>query len=362
MIVNVTRCLRFALLSAAVTSPATAQDRWRGGVIQTVEVPAPSLRANLLGDPDKRAVSVYLPPGYSTDGGRRFPVIYLLHGFAADHRAFIRGAYQDLNVRVSMDSLINAGKVQPMIIVTPNARNRFDGSFYANSPTTGKWEDFVAKDLVRYIDRRYRTIAKSSSRGIAGHSMGGYGALTVGMRHPDVFSAIYALSPCCLGAQQTDLAFPGRADTWKKALAVTDPSQIKAAGFHANLLMAQTAVYSPAPTSPPLFLDYPFETRGNALLPDSAALAKWAPPLTQVERYAPALRRLRIWFDAGESDGLTDIPVNARALSEKLSTLGVEHLFEIYQGDHGNRIRERLESIVFPLFSLALSAKRPPGP
>lgn len=355
MIVTVPRYLQVALLYATAALNASAQDVWRGGIIRTIEVPAPSLRGNLVGDPDKRAVSVYLPPQYSTDPGRRFPVIYLLHGFAADHRAFIKGAYQDFNVRVSMDSLISMGKVQPMIVVTPNARNRFDGSFYANSPATGNWEDFVAKDLVRHIDRRYRTIARSSSRGVAGHSMGGYGALTVGMRNPEVFSAIYALSPCCLGEQQTDLEFPGRADTWNRALAVADTSGIKAAGFHANLLMALTAVYSPAPGSPPLFLDYPFEPRNNALARDSAALVRWRPPLSQVERYARNLRQLKIGFDAGDADGLADIPVNARALSEKLSALGVEHRFEIYQGNHGNRVRDRLERIVFPFFSSALN-------
>ncbi|MEO7822885.1 MAG: alpha/beta fold hydrolase [Gemmatimonadaceae bacterium] len=355
-----TKRFRSVFLVTVAIAALTAFGEWQGGVIHTIEVPAPSLPGNLLGDSDRRPVSVYLPPQYSTDRNRRFPVVYLLHGFAADHKAFIAGAYQDLNVRVSMDSLIGAGKVQPLIVVTPNARNRFDGSFYANSPTTGRWEDFVAKDLVRYIDKRYRTIAKSSSRGIAGHSMGGYGAFTVGMRNPEVFSAVYALSPCCLGDQQTDLTFPGRAETWKRAIAVTDTSQIRRAGFHANLLMALTAIYSPAPANTPLFLDYPFEARGDTLVPDPAALARWHPPLTQLERYARNLRQLKIWFDAGDADGLTDIPVNARALSEKLSALGVEHQFEIYEGDHGNRIRERLERKVFPFFSVALAPKTPP--
>lgn len=356
MISPVTRCLRFTLLLAAAP-PALAQDQWRGGVIQTIEVPAPSLRGNLLGDPDKRAVSVYLPPQYSTDPGRRFPVIYLLHGFGADHRAFIRGAYQDLNVRVSMDSLINAGNVQPMIVVTPNARNRFDGSFYANSPTTGQWEDFVAKDLVRHIDRRYRTLAKPSSRGVAGHSMGGYGALTVGMRNPGTFFAVYALSPCCLGEQHVDLTAPGNENRWKRVIAVTDTSQIKAAGFHENLLMALTAVYSPAPARAPLFIDYPFADSGGTLVPDSGALRAWRPPLTQLERYRQNLSQLKIGLDAGDSDGLRDIPVNARAVDEKLTELGVEHFFEIYAGDHGNRVRERLERVVFPFFSKNLSGR-----
>ena len=347
---------RAALLLLTTSTPGLAQKDWRGGVIHTIDVPAPSLRGNLVGDSDKRAVSVYLPPRYSSDAGRRFPVIYLLHGFAADHRAFIRGAYQDLNLRVSMDSLIAAGKVQPMIVVTPNARNRFDGSFYANSPVTGRWEDFVSKDLVRDIDRRYRTIAKPASRGIAGHSMGGYGALTVAMRTPGVFSAVYALSPCCLGPQYTDLTFPGRVETWKRAVAVKDTSQIRAAGFHANLLMALTAVYSPAPNRPPLFIAYPFVPRDSSLIADSASLARWDPPLTQLARYRRNLTQLKIGIDAGDSDGLADIPVNARALDGELTQLGIEHFFEIYEGDHGNRVRERLERVALPFFSRHLKS------
>jgi S-formylglutathione hydrolase len=353
MILTVRQYLRFALLSTTLASAASAQDVWRGGVIQTIEVAAPSLRGNLLGDSDKRAVSVYLPPQYSTDRNRRFPVIYLLHGFAADHRAFVKGAYQDLNVRVSMDSLIAAGKVQPMIVVTPNARNRFDGSFYANSPTTGKWEDFVARDLVRHIDRRYRTLTRSSSRGIAGHSMGGYGALTVGMRNPGVFSAVYALSPCCLGNQYVDLTVPATANRWRRVISVRDTSQIKSAGFHENLLMALTAVYSPSPSRGPLYIAYPFAD-GSTLVPDSAALAGWKPPLATLDRYRNNLSRLKIGFDAGESDGLADIPVNARAVHARLTELGIEHSFEIYQGNHGDRIRSRLETVVFPFFSRAL--------
>ena len=355
MILTAIHCLRLALSPVALPAPPSPVEP-RGGVIRTIEVPAPSLRGNLLGDSARRTVSVYLPPQYASQPSRRFPVVYLLHGFAADHKAFIAGAYQDLNVRVSMDSLIAAGKAQPMIIVTPNARNRFDGSFYANSPTTGRWEDFVTRDLVPYIDRRYRTLARRTSRGLAGHSMGGYGALNVGMRNPHVFSAVYALSACCLSWARSDLAEPGRIATWKKVLSVNDTSQIRAAGFHANIQMALAAVYTPAPERPPLYVSYPFFLRNDSLLADSAIAARWTPPITQVERYRDNLARLRIGFDAGRSDGLTDIPINARALHELLTGFGITHFFEIYEGNHGNRIRERLERVVFPFFSDALES------
>lgn len=345
---------RFGLVGAlACCVPATLVGQ---GTIRTIEVPAPSLRGNLLGDPAVRAVSVYLPPSYSKAPGRRFPVIYLLHGFAADHRAFIAGAYQNLNVRVSMDSLIAAGRVREMIVVTPNARNRFDGSFYANSAATGNWEDFIAHDLVRYMDRHYRTIPAARGRGISGHSMGGYGALHVGMRNPATFSAIYALSACCLSTEMVIAANRGTA--WRKALSVTDTSQIRAAGFIANVFMALSAVYAPNPARPPLFVDYPVKVEADTLVIVPSVMALWVPPLALVEKYSGSLKRMHIAFDAGNRDGFQDIPANARALHERLARLGIEHSYEEYDGTHGSRIRERLETVVLPFFSERLSANR----
>ena len=84
----------------------------------------------------------------------------------------------------------------------PNAYTLHKGSMYSNSPTTGDWERFVAEDLVAYMDGHYRTLANRMSRGLAGHSMGGYGALRIGMKRPDVFFSLYIMSACCLTANR----------------------------------------------------------------------------------------------------------------------------------------------------------------
>lgn len=334
----------FLALSAA---PSAAQ---LGGVTHVDSIPAPSLRNNLLGDPDIRAATVYLPPSYSKNRAKRYPVVYLLHGFGADHRAFMKGAYQNLNVRISMDSLIKAGLSKEMIVVTPNARDFFDGSFYVNSPATGNWEDFIVRDLVSYMDRRYRTIRNRSGRGIAGHSMGGFGALRAGMRHPEVFSAIYALSPCCLGDYATIEA--GGAKNWKIDAALTEKSDFAKAGFIANLLYALAGVYSPDSSKPPFFADLPFRLESDSLVAVPEVAAKWATyPISMVSEHAEALKRMKIAFDAGTGDGFKDIPVNVQKLDSLLTSLGVEHEAEIYEGTHGSRIRARLESNAFPFFS-----------
>src|SRR5207237_2837279 len=80
-------------------------------------------------------------------------------------------------------------------------RTVHDGSMYSSSITTGDFEGFIARDLPLYIDSHYRTVPDRLSRGLAGHSMGGYGAARIGMKHPDVFGALYIMSPCCLSAR-----------------------------------------------------------------------------------------------------------------------------------------------------------------
>ena len=324
-----------------------------GGITHVDTVSAPSLRGNLIGDTHRREVTVYLPPSYSKNRGKRYPVVYLLHGFAANHRAFMAGVYTNMNTRLSMDSLIRAGLSKEMIIVTPNARNAFDGSFYRNSVTTGNWEDFIHRDLVSFIDRKYRTIRGRSGRGIAGHSMGGYGALWVGMRNPDTFSAIYALSPCCLrdfGAVAQRGVGP-----WKAALRVKEKSEILKAGFVADLLLALAAVYSPNPSKPPLYLDLPNRLEGDSIVEVPEIAEKWlASPMTFVARYAPNLRRMHIAFDAGKQDALKDIPISVTTLDSLLTQLGVAHTAELYEGDHMSRVRSRIESHAVPFFSRVL--------
>ena len=158
-----------------------------------------ALEKNKLGDPADQEVAVYLPPSYRSSSAKRYPSLYLLHGFDSNIRAWTSHGYQEMNLQQSMDALIAAGEVREMIVVVPNGRNAYLGSYYTNSVVSGGWEDFVDRDLLAYIDGHYRTIPQAASRGVAGHSMGGYAAIMMGMKHPELFGAVYAMSPCCLG-------------------------------------------------------------------------------------------------------------------------------------------------------------------
>ena len=161
--------------------------------VRVMKIDSQALAGNQTGDPAEQQFAVYVPPGYETSKAR-YPVVYLLHGIADSYEVWTDA----WKIPEQLDRLIAAKKVEPMIVVMPNARNRFLGSYYINSSVTGRWSDYIADDLVKLVDSAFRTIAKPESRGVAGHSMGGYGAIRFGMERPDVFRAVYAISPCCL--------------------------------------------------------------------------------------------------------------------------------------------------------------------
>ncbi|HUR92609.1 MAG TPA: alpha/beta hydrolase-fold protein [Gemmatimonadaceae bacterium] len=323
------------------------------GVTRIDTVPAPSLAANLLGDPAWRQVSVYLPPSYARERGRRYPVVYWLHGFTSTDRELISGIRQNLHIRLAMDSLVRAGSAREMIIVMPNGHNAFGGSYFANSPVTGKWEDFIVRDLVRWTDSRYRTVRARSARGIAGHSMGGFGALRIAMRNPDTFSAVYAMSPCCLDSE----AFFEKSwlAAWRGAAAVRTREEFRRASFRAQLLIARAAMFSPDTSRPPVYVALPVVPEGDSLrlVPGIAAL--WRnDPMAMVPGASAALRRLAIAVDAGGQDGFPDIPANARALDSLLTAMRIAHTVEVYPGGHGDKVRERIVTRVLPFFARVL--------
>lgn len=300
-----------------------------------------ALAENPLGDSPKRAVSVYLPPDYGRTS-RRYPVVYLLHGFDGGPAQWT----ERFALRTAMDSLIAAGAVRPMIVVMPDGGNRFGGSFFANSPATGRWGDFLVHEVVAHVDGRYRTLARPASRGVAGWSMGGHAALHRAVENPRVFGAAYGLSPCCLGPEiLRDFGDAPRA----AALALRTPAEVAAAPFGSKLLVAVAALHSPD-ASHPLGLALPFAPGREDVL------ARWNEhtPARLARSYADAQDRPRIAFDVGTRDGLTHIPPTARALHAALTEAGVAHSFEEYDGTHGSHVARRMRTRVLPFFSRVL--------
>jgi S-formylglutathione hydrolase len=352
-------------LSQQATAPATA------GKLLELKVQAPSLKGNLLGDPTEQPVYVYLPPGYESST-KRYPTVYLLHGFTANSSVWINGQYQGMKLQTLMDDSIKAGKVREMIVVAANGWNAYKGSFYTNSAVTGNWEDFIVRDLVNYVDANYRTIQRAESRGIAGHSMGGYGSVMLGMKHPEIFSAVYALSPCCL-AMEADMSEANSA--WPGLLQLTSREQLNAPPrsfpqFFNSAFVALSAAFSPNPNRAPFFVDFPFETKSGTCNPppegtlltktpcvqrNEAVYAKWRShiPVYMADANKENLKKLRgIFIDYGEKEEFAHIRLGVKLLSSTFSELNIPHQFEVYaDGDHGSLIRRRMETRVLPFFT-----------
>jgi len=316
------------------------------GSLERITVHGRSLEGNLEGDSPDRPVVVYLPPSYGREPARRYPVLYYLHGYTATAEAYVKS----LAMPESIDRAI-AGGAREMIVVLPDAFTKYSGSMYSNSPTVGDWETFIARDLPEFIDARYRTIARRDGRGLAGHSMGGYGTMRVGMKQPAAFAALYAMSSCCLmndpAAGRGAGPGPGRGAGDGRGAA---PPQGRGGGM-ANALSAQAAAWAPNPQNPPQFFDLP--TRDGELQPLIAA--KWLAnsPLVMLDQYVPALKSMRaIAIDVGDRDPFVG---TNRQLSEGLTRLQVANALEVYEGDHGNRVRQQFESRVLPFFSRHLA-------
>lgn len=346
---------RLGVLLAALVIPAAAAAQQAAvpkGTLERVTVHGRALEGNLEGDSPDRPVVVYLPPSYAKDTTRRYPVLYFLHGYTATAEAYVKS----LAIPDSIDRAVAAGG-REMIVVIPDAFTKYSGSMFSNSPTTGDWETFIARDLTQFIDQRYRTIASREGRGLAGHSMGGYGTMRIGMKQPAAFAALYAMSSCCLmndpaargtgpGARGDAArgAGPGRGDG--------RGAPAGRGGGLANALSAQAAAWAPNTKTAPFF-DLP--TKDGEIQPLIAA--KWVAnsPLVMVDQYVPALTSmLAIALDVGNQDPF--VGTNTQ-LAESLTRLSVTHTFEVYDGDHGNRIRERFESQVLRFFSQHLSAR-----
>jgi S-formylglutathione hydrolase len=316
------------------------------GTVLSVKVHGKSLVGNLEKDFTDRDVSIYLPASYQRDTSLRYPVVYLLHGFDETDERWFGSGEGSLQVQLIADRLLGHGLAQEMILVMPNAYTAFRGSMYSDSVTTGNWEAYIAKDLVSYIDTHYRTQAEVSGRGLAGHSMGGYGALRIGMKYPGVFSSIYLLSPCCLADGN-----PERGVGQSPAEDIKNFEDVQRASSGVIAILARAAAWSPDPDTPPLFLDLP--KKNGQIQPDVAA--KWAAnsPIKMLEQYAPNLKILHIALDVGVQDRQID-PRSVQALHEALEEIGVAHNYELFEGDHTSRLAERIETHVVPFFSKTL--------
>ncbi|MGO9433045.1 MAG: alpha/beta hydrolase [Terracidiphilus sp.] len=307
--------------------------------VEHIKIHGTALEGNLEGDAVDRDTFVFLPPSYAKEKHRHYPVVYALHGYSIGAEQWTH----EIHVPQVIEGAFAQG-AKEFIVVLPDSKTMHNGSMYSSSVTTGDFEKFIAHDVVAYIDAHYRTIPNRESRGLVGHSMGGYGASRIGMKHPDVFGSLYIMSPCCMSARPAGPANPELEKTLEAVKTEEDSAKLP---FFARAQLATAAAWSPDPKNPPLYLDLPM--KDGAPQPD--VLAKWAAnaPLAFVDQYIGNLKQYRaIAMDVGDQDGLR---VDAGKLHEILDTYGIANSFEVYAGTHTSAVADRFQNHVMPFFS-----------
>ena len=341
-------CRLVLLAGVALALPLTAQVQTevpavvlgaKPVTVERIKIHGTALEGNLEGDAVDREVFVFLPPSYAQERSRRYPVLYALHGYSIGAEQWTH----EIHVPQAIEGAFGQG-AKEMIVVLPDSKTVHNGSMYSSSVTTGDFEQFIAHDLVAYIDSHYRTLPDRDSRGLVGHSMGGYGATRIGMKHADVFGSLYIMSPCCLSPRA---AAPANPEIEKALEAVKTPEDSAKLQFFGRAQLASAAAWSPDPKKPPLYLDLP--TKNGEAQPE--VLAKWTAnaPLAFIDQYIGNLRRYRtIAIDVGDQDRLR---VDTEKLHDVLDKYGIANSFEVYSGTHTSKVADRFQNHVMPFFS-----------
>ena len=308
------------------------------GRVERVAFTSEVLKSNPCGDPATRMVPVYLPTGYDDSSSARYPVIFCLTGYTGRGVMLLNEDGWAPNIAERMDRLIAARSAKPMILVLPDCFTRFGGSQYIDSSATGRYEEHLVRELVPWADRTYRT--RPDRRGVMGKSSGGFGAITHGMRNPDVFHAVACHSGDMLFEYCYLPDFPKFLNGVQKAGGVgaffrrfEESPRKKQEDLTVLNILAMAACYSPDPSCE-LGIALPFDLRTGRLRED--VWARWLAwdPARLVGRYESALRSLRLLFiDCGIKDEW-NLHFGARILVEELAARGIPHRHEEFDDGH----------------------------
>ena len=313
------------------------------GSLDRLVVESDALAANPLGDPARRPLYVYRPPGVERDHPRPLPAVYFIQGYTGQlDMLFGRTAFEPTIIE-RVDALFASGDCPDAIVVFVDAWTSYGGSQFLNSSSTGRYMDYLCDEVVEFVDARYPTAPDRDHRGLTGKSSGGYGAMVVPMLRPDVFGALAshagdALFECCYLPEFPVFArtlrdhFESSWDVFFEKLAVIDHMDFER--YRPIELYGYAAAYSPDPANPGKAL-IPFDVVTGRL--DEDVWAQWLErdPVRMAPAHADALRSMRrIYLDAGRSDEYF-LDLGAEAFAAELQKLGVEYTLELFDGKHG---------------------------
>lgn len=295
----------------------------KNGTVVSEKMESVALADNLAREKITPSIYIYLPPTYH-ESEKRYPVIYYLHGYGESAMGFIDSVQNELDQAFSKDSS------KEFILVAVEGASPLGGSFYVNSPVIGKWEDYTSKEVVSYVDKSYKTIANANSRGICGFSMGGFGALNLAFLHPDVYGAVYSMSPGVLAPGKIGDAL----DSWE---------------YDISFLKAYSMAFAYNTKEP-----YDTTPLRDGSKKDNELIKRWESGFgnweEKIKNYQKKNKPLiSIGMLYGTSDSYKWIPQGTEYLSSLLNEKGIKHSLISVQGGH-NIPFEATTNYILPFF------------
>ncbi len=310
--------------------------------LELMTIESTALQGNRLGDAYIRELSVYLPPDYDASA-QAYPVIYFLPAHARNHYYYVGWNQYDETLPQRLDRLITSGAMPPVIVALPDFWTRFGGAQFIDSPI-GNYETYFLNEIVPAVDAQFRTLPSRDQRGLIGHSSGGYGALCLGMRHPDLFGAVSAKAPdvywefTAMGALSRlhgQVSKYGGLAEFIEQIPTIHP---KRGGFWEAIHTAMYSMaYAPNPEHP-LGFDPPIDMETGALI--ESVWERWLQfdPLRMIEvdAHQQALRNLNYLFlEVGSFDEY-NLAVGARLLHRRWQELKIDHEYEEFPDGHSS--------------------------
>ena len=313
---------------------------WPAGSICRFEIRSAALENNPWNDPADRVLNVYLPPGYD-EGASPYIALWDLAAFTTSGPGHLNWRHHGENLQQRLDRLIHQEQLPPLVVAMPDCYTSLGGNQYLNSASVGQYEDHVIGELVPLLSERLNIINSRDGRGAFGKSSGGYGALVLAMRHPDVFGAVAAHAADMGFELVYRPEFPSAAGVLKackgdvsKFLKQFWKNRKRGKADYATLMtVAMAASYDPNEADPEA-IQLPFDLDTCQL--DMKRWNNWLAhdPVNMVEDHADALRSLHgLYVDVGNRDEY-NIQYGTRRLARKLEELGVRHHFEEFDGSH----------------------------
>jgi S-formylglutathione hydrolase FrmB len=312
------------------------------GTFEQIAVESEVLAGNPLGDPTRRPLYVYLPPG-AAGSERRWPTIYMIQGLTGQVDMWLnRSAFEPTMIERA-DELFSTNGVPGAIVVFVDAWTSYGGSQYINSIATGRYMDYLCDEIVPFVDANYPTIASRDHRGLTGKSSGGYGAMVVPMLRPDVFGALAthsgdALFEVCYLPEFRDTArilrdkFDGSFDVFWERFRAAERLEFDTMGTPMNTY-CMAACYSPDRENPGKAI-LPFDIETGRLYYD--VWAQWLEwdPVRMVAKRVEALQSMKcVYIDAGKSDEWF-LDLGAKAFAKELDKAGISYTLDLFDAGH----------------------------